>query len=164
MLSSQDIQSLHIEQFSEVSQKLNMRRLWPCTTHSIYQRQFFKHLYHFCPERWHDFSPMVLIFFLIIILFFKLFLLKYFGCRNARNTHRCHLVLKFKHWMLTARDDTHSLGIFMQIYGHGLSCEHTSSSRTLWLNILNSCSESQQADILRDFTMLRGRDWLYLPI
>lgn len=58
------------------------------------------------------------------------------------DTHRYHLVLKFKHCMPTARADTHSLGIFMQLYGQGQNCDRTSSSRTLRLSVLSSCSES----------------------
>lgn len=158
MYNSQNIRACHVKfighsvsSYSTVlwgSQKLNMRSLWHCTIHSIYQRQFFKHLYHFCPERWHDFSPMVLILFLTIILFCWCFFYFYQTILAAGmhpNTHRCHLVLKFKHWMPTARDDTHSLGIFMQRYGHGLSCEHTSSSRTLWLTFSTAAlSHSRQ--------------------
>lgn len=67
------------------SQKLNMRSLWHCTTHSINQRQFFKHLYHFCPERWHDFLLWYWFYFWQLFYFvsYFLFLSEYFGCRNA---------------------------------------------------------------------------------
>lgn len=81
----------------------------------------------------------------ILLFFFFNFYQTILAAGMHPNTHRCHLVLKFKHWMPTARDYTHSLGIFMQRYGHGLSCEHTSSSRTLWLTFSTAAlSHSRQ--------------------